>query len=404
MTINILLTDNVILNGGDSAILKGTFDVLNTLPKSNGFSYKVHCDYFDSAINQYKDLPLNRSIQESVNLFPPRFFWRFSSINRFVKYGPLTLSKAELEAFNDYKQADIVITCGGSFLTDSYSLENTLLGYDVALNLKKPLYLVGQSIGPFTSEIKKEEVAIRLRKMDKILVRDHKSYLEALDMGCSVDSLYEAKDMAFNISTKVTNKTLDEDNLTIGISVRKWTFPYDSQLDRDKKYENYISSMRELVNSLVDKYNANIVFVSTCQGDESYKFHDNKVAEEITAGLSRDTKERVTINSTFMTPEVFMSEVEKLDVFIGTRMHACILALLKNIPTINICYEFKSAELFESMDLGNFVHDINQVEPIKIIENISLIFSQYDEIKSNIFMKIAEFKEINRKAIHEVFE
>ena len=105
-----------------------------------------------------------------------------------------------------------------------------------------------------------------------------------------------------------------------------------------------------------------------------------------------------------MTPEVFMSEVEKLDVFIGTRMHACILALLKNIPTINICYEFKSAELFESMDLGNFVHDINQVEPIKIIENISLIFSQYDEIKSNIFMKIAEFKEINRKAIHEVFE
>lgn len=404
MSNKFLLTDNVILNGGDAAILEGTLLSLKDDLGINIEDIKIHCDYFDSAINHYPDLPLGRSIQESINKYSPRFFWRFDYKKRFSFPFGITLSQQERSSLNDYKDADIIITCGGSFLTDAYQLDLTLFGYDVALNLRKPIYLLGQSIGPFVSSEKREQVASRLRRFEKIIVRDHKSYLEALDMGCSPERVYEARDAAFMLSPEKKCMKTDNDVLTIGISVRKWTYPHGTSAEKEQKFAKYINSMAKLISQLIEVNNAQIIMVSTCQGDQSYSFEDNIVATTIYNKLDDKDKSHVSVISDFQSPTKFLNNLNCIDVFIGTRMHACILSLLMNIPTINICYEFKSKELFNKLELADYVFDIENIEPNKILASIKEILINYQRTVALIENGTSNFKDLNSKVFSNMLK
>lgn len=402
MAMQILLTDNVILNGGDSAILKGTIDSLKDDLGINQSSLTIHCDYYDTAVTHYPELPLKRSIQEAIRMFPPKFFWRYSHDQRFFKLNMIALSRQEKLAYSDYKKSDIVITCGGSFLTDAYALDLTLLGFDIALNAGLPTYLIGQSLGPFKSSDKKKQVAKRLIKMEKIIVRDHRSYLEAIDMGCDEKRVFEAKDMAFNLKVEKNSRIFNTSDLTIGVSVRKWTFPYSENSEAD--YNSYIKTMAEFTSLLIEKHNAKIIFISTCQGDESYSFKDHLVAKEIVSHMDHLNINSVSIISEFQSPETFLNNLDAIDIFIGTRMHACILALLKNIPTLNICYEFKSKELFNSMGLGNFVCDIENLELDSLSQKAEKLLLDHESISTTIHTKTVEFRTINSRVMTGLFK
>ena len=47
-----LLTDNVILNGGDAAILRGTLVALSENTDIAINDCTIHCDYFDAAVSR----------------------------------------------------------------------------------------------------------------------------------------------------------------------------------------------------------------------------------------------------------------------------------------------------------------------------------------------------------------
>jgi len=398
---NVLLTDNVILNGGDAAILQGTMRVM--APFLSGETI-VHCDYFDHAKNRYPEIPLERSLQESVRIFPPQFFWRFSPRKRFNLFSGVMASKQENAAYSAYKAADAVISCGGSFLTDAYNCSDTLFGYDLAIRHDKPLFMIGQTIGPFKSERVKSDVADRLKKFQKLLVRDHHSYLLALEMGCKEENIIEVRDMAFMMDTPLkTTCELDPDKLVIGLSVRKWTYPYTENTSSEKLHDEYIEKFAQLTQSLIDELNAEIIFISTCQGIPEYSFHDDHVAMQVYNRLPATHQCKVKVDTGFYTPDQLVEVLNAVDMFIGTRMHACILSLIKAIPTINICYEFKSRELFNDMGLGEFVHDIDNIEIPRVLKNCRHLIENYDEIQTAIADKVRAYKKINKNAIKEIF-
>ena len=399
----LLLTDNVILNGGDSAILAGT---INGIVNQSGCSQEqmsIHCDYYDAAITHYPELPLQRSLQEAIRKYPPSFFWRFDKPKRFSWLSSIALSPQEREAYQAYQQADAVVTCGGSFLTDAYDLTLTCFGYDLALQLNKPMILLGQSLGPFKSEEKKAFVAKRLQRFDKIVVRDHLSYQTALEMGCEPEQVIEGRDMAFLIETGAQPKQKPEGKLTIGLSLRRWTYPYAPSEQRDELYQNYLKSLAEVASRLVDQFDANVVFLSTCQGDKAYSFQDSDVAKEVLAMLALEVQSQCSVIDSFQTPESFLANLSTIDVFVGTRMHSCILSLISNIPTINICYEFKSKELFESMGLDEFVIDIEAINANEVSQMVAQALASYTEVSQQINDKVNEFRLLNQSIIAKVF-
>jgi colanic acid/amylovoran biosynthesis protein len=401
--VKLLLTDNVILNGGDSAILKGTIKGLikNTSITLNDLT--IHCDYFESAVKHYPNLPLKRSLQEAIRHFPPKFFWRFNPVTRFSQFKQVALSKQERKALNDYSGADAIITCGGSFLTDAYSLDLTLLGFDTAIKTGKPVILLGQSIGPFKSEEKRLAVAERLRKFSYVAVRDNLSYTNALEMGCDPNKLIEGRDMAFLLEPPLTERPRANGKVTVGISVRKWTFPYANEDQRGMLFKQYVLSFTVLVERLINEVDVNVVFVSTCQGDKSYSYQDNEIAKEILAQLSKKARHRCQLIEEFQTPESFLENLKYIDLFIGTRMHACILSLLSGIPTVNVCYEFKSRELFEAMGLEDYICDIENIDVEHILPMILKMQSDYSELSKKILLNVSKFRDLNKKVISNIF-
>ena len=278
------------------------------------------------------------------------------------------------------------------------------MGYDIALKRKIPIYLLGQSLGPFQTESAKHEVAKRLQQFSKIIVRDHQSYLTALEMGCDKSRVIEARDMAFCIKSNDNVRKISPGKITVGISVRKWTYPNLPVLMRSEAHKKYQAEMARLIEAMVREHDINVLMISTCQGDDRYNFKDHQVAKEILEILPLQVREKVVINTDFQTPESFMHNLDKVDIFIGTRMHSCIMAFLKNIPTINICYEFKSLELFKDMDLESFVFDINDLDLEKIEEKFRETINQYDEISEKIMNNVERYRGINNNAVAKLFD
>ena len=385
-----LLTDNVLLNGGDAAILEGTIKLLGL----NKNEYMVHCDYFDSAKYIFKDIQIGRSISESARRFPPRFFWRFPLRTRLyfcVKFAFLRrilLSKQENEAFKDYKDAEYIISCGGSFLTDTYNLHNILHGYDLAHFLRKKVIVLGQTIGPFRESRNRAAVAARLNKMDFIVVRDQRSYNELVEMEIEQERYIKAPDMAFVLEQRAARPEHLKTPISIGISVRKWVYP--GAVKAEDNHRTYIKKMARLVDLLISELGARIIFISTCQGNDEYSFLDDQIADEVLELV--DHRDAAAVVRQFHRPEKFLDSLQQLDVFIGTRMHSCILALLSSIPVINIEYEFKSRELFRSLDLEKYIFDIEEFEPEGVFKVCNEIVDDVVDVRRNVQENVKKLK------------
>ena len=96
--------------------------------------------------------------------------------------------------------------------------------------------------------------------------------------------------------------------------------------------------------------------MSTCQGESGYAYRDDEVASEIRERMRH--KDHAIIDRSFNTPENFMEKAAGLDIVLGTRMHACILAMLAGVPSVNVEYEFKSRELYNRLALEDLIVDI----------------------------------------------
>jgi polysaccharide pyruvyl transferase WcaK-like protein len=67
----------------------------------------------------------------------------------------------------------------------------------------------------------------------------------------------------------------------------------------------------------------------------------------------------------------YVREFQKVRVFIGSRMHACIFSLLAETPTIGLAYQPKFFGLFSHLDLGEWVAPIDSWKPAWALECIT---------------------------------
>ena len=403
----LLITDSVPLNTGDAAILHGILVLLKrALPKAD---VRIHVHQHDLAAKRYRDLPLYRSLGESSREFPPRLFWRFPASLRYKAAVaspframrtpvPLVTSAAERSSINDYLWADAIISCGGSFLTDTYSLDNTLAGYDLGLALGKRMILLGQTLGPFRQENKAALVGGFLQRFDLVVVRDERSMDTGRKLRLSNEKLLLGVDMAFNLEAQPAQGRAGNEPIRVGVSVRKWLYPNSTQPDR--AHVSYVSRMARALDLLLARSSAVITFISTCQGEADYPYHDDRVAEEVRSLM--EFRDRTNVDHSFNTPLEFTQKIAGMDAFLGTRMHSCILALLAGVPAINLEYEFKSRELYRRLGCEEFVLDVSTFQPDDVAEMLQAFLDQRETIGERFVTGVKSLQGFNREAADRV--
>ena len=401
---HVIIENTVALNTGDAAILVAIIDIVQET-----FGADTRISVFDSAPDvarvYYPDIrfyPLTTALLSGhVHLFgrqwktplqrllrrAQRAAFRQAVVDRRAGRGDrrsVLLDARSRENLALYLSADLVISTGGTYLVEHYKLRNRFeeLHKDIALG--KPLVLFTQSLGPFQEPQNRKNMKAIADAALLVLLRDVKSQEHLREIGVAHDRVEVVSDSVFALANPswltAPPKRVGPRRLRVAVSVRRWTH-FDGR-DRATGTERYEAAVAGAVAALVRQKDAEVVFLSTCQGVPEYLYDDSLVADRICERLDSDVKRAVRVDHEFHSPSALMAALRDFDFAISTRMHMAILGLCAGLPVLPIAYEFKTSELYKALGQDEWVTDISTIEREAFIA-LSLRFAD----------RIAEFRE-----------
>lgn len=319
-------------NNGDAALVFSLFSAF----KNKGFNVKIAAQKYDLISSLYKGYPLVRELTdyEIFNKVPG---------SRYIKslFTPLMFLFSK-----EFMKADVLVASPGGYINSYYGFSRVSATIFTAKLLGKKTAIYSQSFGPFN---KRDEFLIKFisRFTDILYARDKYSYETLMNLKIKKERVHLVEDGAFLIPFKSTVGNARK----IAVSVRSWKHDLRNQ-------SIFFDMIKKFVIECVDR-GYSIEFVSTCQGLENY-IDDSKVAEEIKSSLPTEYLSKVEVNHDYFRLEELQSYIEQFDAVIGTRLHMCILSLLRGKPCLNISYEIKGKEAFEYLGLSDYSVDYNE--------------------------------------------
>jgi colanic acid/amylovoran biosynthesis protein len=381
---HVIVENTVALNTGDAAILVAIIDIVRET-----FGAQTRISVFDSApataaryypeiefhplttsflsghvplLGRKRKTPLQRPLASAQRAAFRRAL-EDAVAGRAVRRS-LLLDARIHENIALYRSADLVISTGGTYLVEHYKLKNRFeeLHKDIALG--RPLVLFTQSLGPFEQPDNRHHMKRIADAALLVLLRDALSAEHLRTIGVDHDRLEVVADSVFALAradwVQAPAPRPDGRPLRVAVSVRRWTH-FDG-LDRSAGTERYEAAVAAAVTALVREKNAQVVFLSTCQGIPDYLYDDSLIADRVCTRLAPDVQRAVSVDHDFHTPAALMQALRGYDFAISTRMHMAILGLCAGLPVLPIAYEFKTTELYKALGQGEWVTDISAIE------------------------------------------
>lgn len=403
----IIISNTVILNGGDAAILTSIIKILQDA-FGNETKFVIYDSQPEIASKYYPKLDLRQLIYlQSINStkirLPGRIVKWISQIrlksaawclnNKLFRLSKLFTSKIEYESLFDYKSADLIVSTGGTYLVENYDLSPRIFDYQVCLIFGKPLIFFTQSLGPFTEFRTRHVLNSIFARSPLILLRDCQSAKHLQEIGVEQKNLHVVADTAFAIADEqaleaAKTKSDNLPGLKIAISVRDWQ--YFRTVNPAVGIERYVQALVSLTVHLVENYQASIVYISSCQGITEYWKDDSKFALNILERLPDNIANSVSVNQEFHSPTALIKILREYDLVIATRLHMAILALGVGIPVFPISYEFKTKELFSKLGQEEWMADIENIEATSLIDSVNSFINSVPQIRHNLIAKIRQ--------------
>ena len=250
-----------------------------------------------------------------------------------------------LKFFNPIKEADVLISGGGSLLQDVTSLKSLIYYLGViytALILGKKVVIYSQGIGPINSKLGRFLTRAALKRCKEISVRDKKS--QELLKSWKIDSEL-VQDPIFKLDLPVKNK-----KGTVGVQLRN--FP---TLTGD--------FMKALADEIVKRFSDKKVEVISLQDSL-----DLSVCEDFARMLKKKGLDNVEVLSGLSINDVF-DRISDLEYLIGMRFHANIVGIKSGVKTLAINYDIKVKKLADEYNLP--LIELNQRDFSKEFEKLN---------------------------------
>lgn len=358
----VLISHAVLTNGGDAAMNLALYDEMKS-----ECDIKIACLRANQTTLLYPDYDIT---QDTEFYFP----WNKARILRGLKLYAQAFEKS-------YASSDVIIAAPGGYLNNYYGCYSHLKRLQTLSSRKKKTGIYSHSIGPLS---RKEMAAMRALsdRLEFLFVRDKQSYaLLTRRLGIDQKKVSLTNDCAFLISRKPVRSSSTYG--LVGISVRDWSFDGNHII----KFRESIVEICQHLNSLGLK----IEFLSTCQGVPGY-IDDSAAALQIQKTLN-SLGVPVIVDTHHHSPNDLMEKMSSYDFFIGTRMHSCILSMISGTPALNISYEFKSKELYNYLNLGDYIFEYGADKEVAI-KRLKLFISRLDKIRTFLLDRIPVEREI----------
>ena len=410
----VAITCSLVANGGDAAILLGTLRVLE-----NAFG-EVQATVYDLlpevARHHYPELEVRDAPFRYTQRRPtgPRRLGRIRdwventyllrrwsvACSRLRAGKPLQaraiVGREAFQILEEYASHDLTVASGGTYLVENYDIRPHFVDLSLAAQLGVPQALLTQSLGPFDDPANQHAIRRLIRETGLTVLRDERSRRHLQDIGADGPSVHVGADTAFaladlNTLESARRYTWPTDRAPrIGISVRRW--PYFETESATSGMDRYGEAVRALTNYVVQEMGAEVVFVSTCQGNPEYGYDDSKLAAEWRAQLPPETQASVTVDPDYHRPDELMTILGSFDLVVSTRMHVAILSLCSGTPVLPISYEFKTEELFGKLGVPDWVSDIENVVPASLIAQFDRVLADLPARRSSLFDAVTKMR------------
>lgn len=225
-----------------------------------------------------------------------------------------------------------------------------------------PVVVAPMTIGPFKHWFWRWFAAMALRRCALVFARDEKSVLVAHGLGC--DSVQLATDLAMALPYERSEyKSEDEDALHVGVNVSGllWSGGYTGK-NQFGIHADYQATVIAIIERLLSEPNTQVHLVPHVLSAESVE--DDRLA-------SQELQTRFPV--CFIAPQFSdaieaKSYISGLDLFMGSRMHACIAAFSSGVPTLPLAYSMKFEGLFGSLGYTRTVDLCNATQAQVLLE------------------------------------
>jgi colanic acid/amylovoran biosynthesis protein len=362
--LRVVITNPVISNAGDAAILAGIVSALQEVSPITDLV--VFDSNAASTAALYPEWNVRQQLTEP-HLPRPTFFLRAKRkaqltfiallarvpvLARLVAGSHRVIRTRFTSSLHAIASADVVVSAGGTYFVDHYDFAPKVLELRLAAAFGRPIVLWTQSMGPFTSDRARSQIGKLSGLVDGVFFRDQRSRDNWDRVNTQAPAEAVVADAAFTLSP-ADRAAGDVPAQHAIICIRDWAHQGadGGAVDRD----DYIQSVRALASGLLAK-GWRVTSSSTCQGIPTYR-DDSVFAAEVFAGIP------VEIDREQRSPLELQQQLASADLVVTARMHLAILALIQKTPAVAIAYEFKSLELFESLGLGDQVVRIEDISP-----------------------------------------
>lgn len=399
-------------NRGDGAILRGLIDSLNLArtdldidvisryPTSSGYLLQQEIMPDELFLETKKG---KNSLTDKVKrrLMPKIMMAHISGKGIYKSFAvPEYLQKFT----NKLKQYDAIIQVGGSFFVDLYGplqFEHALC----ALLAKKPIYMVGHSVGPFQKERFNEIANFVFARVNSLVLRESVS-LEMMKQGSiTTQKVVKGADTAFLVRARAveepSHNLLHWQNLiastkTIAITVRELA-PFDKRLGVTQ--QEYEMAFGKVINAMIDR-GYQVVALSTCTGIDSYNKDDRMVAMTLRDHVIQKEKYHVIMDE-FNDLELGIL-LGQSHLTIGTRLHSAIISMNFGTPAVAINYEHKSLGVMNQLGLPEMATDVKSLMDGSIITKVNGILDNYDAVKQQVDSAVAQERILGNSITEDV--
>jgi polysaccharide pyruvyl transferase CsaB len=284
--------------------------------------------------------------------------------------------------FSALRGADLFISGGGGLIQDITS-QRSLLYYlgliGLAELLRVPVMVYAQGIGPVNSALGRAAVKKALNRVSLISLRDSESKADLERMGVTEPSKVVVSDPALGLDG-FRGRIKDKSGMSVGIAIREWKGAFE-----------YKKVVALLCDKLIDEKRAEIFFVPFHQPRDTAASQDVMRMMHNKRATLCEWKDRGDITSIF----------SQLDLLIGMRLHALILAALNGVPVVGISYDPKVDRFVESIG-QKIAGEAQTLRVNQLEEAVREVYDNRDMFAGRIESRLPELIEMAHRPAYYV--
>jgi len=297
------------------------------------------------------------------------------------------------ESLKGIFSCDLFLVGPGTILQDKTNRHFILFWFSriiIAKMLCKKFGFFGIGIGNISSWISKKIVRYIGKSVAFTITRDKTSKdVLITDFYFKPLTTYQLIDLGVMENENIhTNYEAQQEIKRIGINFRNLEKKHF--LGDEKSKNNYIKSVVGFTKYLKTNFsNVDITFFSMCsEGSQS----DLLLYEIINEEFLKNNLGKIYLVESNQNISCFENEMQKMDLFVGTRLHSVILSTSLSIPTLVIAYSEKVDYYMKEIDYTNLSMPVNNISASKLINKLEYLVKNRNAISTKLTIKNVELK------------